>query len=139
MPLVICDLYGKDWLFQDQVMYFPEQNAKEYQLEIAFKNKQLRDLCSDQELCIDKWSKDFAMELMTTLADIRASESIYDIPTRQPDIMDTKSGSKCLVRFSKGFTMLFTANHVDNPINDQHKVEWKEVYRIKITDINESK
>jgi hypothetical protein len=100
-------------------------------LEIAFTTEALRELCADKGQCISEFGEEAGLRLIQFLADIRAADSIYELPVNTPKVSKEQS-TICVAVLSDGLQATCSANHIKNPITGDNQVDWRRVYRIKI-------
>lgn len=107
------------------------------ELELAFSTKALRDICENEVLAYQVLDADIAKVLISRLADLRAVETLSQIPIGNP-IRTTYNGEDCMeIEIARGAMILFCANHTNNPRDSNYDINWGEVKRIKIYQIGE--
>jgi len=75
-----------------------------------------------------------ADKLKHRLADIRAARSVEDLPVGRPHIW-RDDGKHIAVELCDGQSLVFVANHTNNPITKAGILDWPKVSRIKIVRI----
>lgn len=105
-------------------------------LDLAFATKTLRNICEKEEEAIQKFGPNVAEALKHRLADLRASISIKDIVVGSPRIRNYDPyHESMIINLSEGCSMIFCANHPNNPTNPDGNIDWLKVSRIKILQI----
>jgi hypothetical protein len=101
-------------------------------LQLAFETKRLREICENEDSAAEELGTKVAEQLKRRLADLRAAESIEEMP----NIVKPRKGStKCSVRFAKDRSIVFCANHNPKPTLQSGKIDWTKVRRIRILEI----
>ncbi len=103
-------------------------------MQLAFDSKELREICeSDSQARLDLGDA-VAEMLKHRLADMRAAKSAKDLvagkPRTHPD------SQHMLIDLSDGYTIVFKANHTNNPLTEAGDLDWAKVTRIKILRID---
>lgn len=101
-------------------------------MQLAFETKRLRDICENEERAADELGTKVAEQLKRRLADLRAAESIEEMPNI---VKPSKGSTKCSVRFAEDRSIVFCANHNPNPTSQSGKIDWAKVRRIRILEI----
>lgn len=99
-------------------------------LEIAFQTRDLRSLCELGENR-QQLPTDVHEALKHRLADLRAAVSVHDLPTGSP-ISCGDNGEFVRIELPSGYVMLLEANHVQNPLEEDGKVDWSRVCRVRV-------
>lgn len=99
-------------------------------MELAFATKPLREICEDEKKAKLKLGTKVAAVLKHRLADLRAADSVDDLPISNL----AKRRDDCALELSGAAQLVFCPNHVTAP---PHKsgVDWAKVTRIKITKV----
>lgn len=101
-------------------------------LEIAFETKSLRHLCETNQLARRKLGDNVAVKLQARLADLSSANSIDDVIVGYPRLIDEET---YVLSLSDEYQLSFIQNHPSAPINGTGRLDWKQVRRIKITEI----
>lgn len=104
-------------------------------MEISFESKYLRKLCEDNEFASSQMRKDSASALKVRLADLRAANSMNDIISIWPDVKI--NASNCKISIGENYVMMITANHNTNPLTDEGDIQWENVSRVRVLEIND--
>lgn len=67
-------------------------------MQLAFETKRLRDICENEERAADELGTKVAEQLKRRLADLRAAESIEEMPNI---VKPSKGSTKCSVLFAE--------------------------------------
>ena len=100
-------------------------------MELAFATKPLRELCESEAKAKQKLGAKIATVLKHRLADLRAANSVKDLPIGK---VLNASGAYVL-EFGDGIHVAFCPNHSNNPVLKSGAIDWSKVNRIKITGI----
>lgn len=112
------------------------QEGYELALDLAFDSKLLRSICENEDEAIRELGPSAAKSLKHRLADLRAAVSITDLLVGSPKIVeDGKDRQRLMVDLYDGYHILFSANHPENPVTADGKVDWQKVSRIKVLQI----
>jgi proteic killer suppression protein len=97
-------------------------------LEFAFATQSLRTLCLNDNAAERKLGKAAAAALRRRLSDLRAAETINDVPIGKPTPMPIKGE----LGVDLGDHMLvFRANHDPVPVTSKKETDWSRVTRIQ--------
>ncbi len=103
-------------------------------MELAFRTKSLRSLCGDEEIAVQQFGRKVATELRARIADLRAATSFDDIVAGQPAFLNDHD-PRAIIALAEGITMVMRPNHPDISRNVQPRLNWKQVYRIRIDEV----
>jgi hypothetical protein len=104
-------------------------------LIIAFATLPLRALCEDAAKGDREFGEAVARTLRNRVADLRAASCPLDLPAGNPRLID-EDGERMAVNLRSGFRLLLVPNHVNNPRDENNRVDWKKVRRVKIVEIS---
>jgi hypothetical protein len=101
---------------------------------IAFETEYLRELCEDASMACKVLGSEVSRRLILGLADIRAARTIFELPARKPRIAGDDGD---LLEFELGSAaqMTWKANHPSLPTNEDGKIDWRRVTRIRLIQI----
>ena len=99
-------------------------------LEFAFSTKKLRSMCEDEEVAISEISVAGADSLRQKLADLRAADSIVDLPSTT-SLSQSDSLDYYTLQVSHLFSINIYPNHANVPMKNGH-VDWSKVHRIRL-------
>jgi hypothetical protein len=108
-------------------------------LEIAFADRDLRDICELQLRAEHVLGIAPAANLRARLADIRDAASIQDLAAGEPTVRSSRPPGRVSLELGQSFQLFFCANHVKNPVNEKQEVDWPRVSRVKILQIETDK
>ncbi len=98
-------------------------------MELAFKNKGLRELCESQLKAERAFGMVVAGKLRRRLADLRDALTIDDVVAGSPALCaDPK---QMTIQLGEQYQLRVQANHVSNPMKEG-KINWSKVRRIQI-------
>lgn len=106
-------------------------------MQIAFKNKAIRNICEDEVVAINQFGKEIAFKLHSRLADIAAAKNVKDLVAGRPSEIENNPHSNYKLNLSNNYILIFAANNVDLPLLENKTVNWTKVDRIKILEIRE--
>jgi plasmid maintenance system killer protein len=101
-------------------------------LEIAFAEKNLRELCESEVKAKRILGLEIAAKLRRRLADIRAATSIRDLVVGNPRELEGNCPRPYLIELGPGARMILMANHNHNPVLNSGCIDWSKVSRVKI-------
>jgi hypothetical protein len=104
-------------------------------LIIAFATLPLRALCEDAAQADRKLGEAVAHTLRHRMADLCAATCPLDVPTGNPQLTGDE-GERMAINLRDGFRLLLIPNHVKNPRDENGRVDWKKVRRVKIVEIS---
>lgn len=104
-------------------------------LDLAFDSRPLRQLCESHAKAKRELGEEVAKKLKARLADFQAAATVKDIPAGKPIELDGDKVGQMAVELTDGFRLIFCANHNRIPILQKDKVDWSQVTRIKIMNI----
>jgi len=99
-------------------------------LELAFDSKALRTICESEGQAKLELGVTVAESLKHRLADLVAATSTNDLLAGRPRVC--ANGRDMVLDLCNGHVIVFTANHVNNPMTETNIVDWARVTRIKI-------
>lgn len=101
-------------------------------LDIAFEEKNLREVCTDAAVAQREFGFEAAQALRGRLADARAAESVADLLCLAGNPREVSQG-QIQVNLAEGVVMVYTENHNSTPLaDDGFTVDWSKVYRIRL-------
>jgi hypothetical protein len=103
---------------------------KEIGLEIAFKTRDLRALCEELGESA-QLPRDVTEALKRRLADVRAAHSVGDLVAGSPSFRGDR-GERLQIGLADAHTLILKANHADNPVDEDGRVDWSNVSRVKV-------
>ncbi len=109
------------------------QEGYKLALDLAFDSKLLRSICENEDEAVRELGSSAAKALKHRLADLRAAVSITDLLVGHPKIVEGgKDHQRMMVDLHDGYHMFFCANHPENPVTADGKIDWQKVSRIKV-------
>lgn len=103
----------------------------------SFDNQELKDICENEQLALERFSPEFTMNLQSCLAEIEAVKNLGDLPEtlwNKPTVIQNGSFVASFPIGNEGARFLFTHNHTPN--RQSHIDEnWSNVSRIKLLKI----
>ncbi len=102
-------------------------------MEIAFSTRELRDQCEQEALAIEAYGKAIAGQLRRRLADIHAADSIFELPTGNPQ-QTTHGGTDAIsIDLCQDAFLVLCSNHKLTPRNTTtNGTDWSRVRRMKV-------
>jgi hypothetical protein len=103
---------------------------------VAFSNETLRQIASSKEDCEGAYGEAVAADVVATLAELEAAESMEDlIKIMIWQVVDKEHG-QAMMRGQSGVVIRIVENHVrPNAVRRGDAVDWSFVRRVKITSI----
>ncbi len=108
-------------------------------MELAFENKELREICEDSKKATNKLGEELSISLRRRLSDIRAAKNIQELPIGNPMPFENENGSFCKISLQKGHELVFCCNHIYTPKGGDDNIDWSLVRRIKLLEIKKLK
>lgn len=99
-------------------------------MEIAFDTRELRLLCEKNEPPVSLAST-VVESLRSRLADVRAALTVHDLVAGAPNA-GGDHGEILVIQLADGYELILHANHVNNPVAVDGKVDWSNVSRVKV-------
>jgi hypothetical protein len=97
-------------------------------LELAFATKAIRHVCESDLKAMRDLGIPVAARLRARVADLRAADTISDVPVATQPASD----STVEIDLGDGFKMLVGANHPVPPVLKSGATDWSQIRRIKI-------
>lgn len=104
-------------------------------MELSFSRKSVRLICQCERTAKRSFGLGVTEKLKSRLADLRAADSLTDIPTGRFSPHPSPDGQEMTVELCDGYTLTFRANHTKVPVTKANRVDWARVSRIKIMTI----
>ena len=108
-------------------------------MEISFQTKHLRLLSENQAKASEELGDLAGGLLMRRLSDLRAVTNISELIVGNARHFRSDYDNTMILNLNQGLGILFSANHVKNPVDEHENIVWALVKRIKILDIVEVK
>lgn len=106
-------------------------------MEIAFDTEELLNLCIDESLVERLFCPEAAGGLRNRLDDMRAADSVLQLPAGRPR-RDLCDGVDCYrVEFYKDLWLTIIPNHLEPRMNAQGATDWGRVRRVRIVSVGE--
>jgi hypothetical protein len=110
-------------------------NFSSLTLRLSFDSKELRMVCENSELAINKYGVEVANKLQDRLSDILAANNLADIVVGNPKpiVIDAES----FFRFTLVGNVFLNVKcgHVNPPLNSEKQIDWPNVSYVKIISI----
>ncbi len=103
-------------------------------MELAFTDKNFRDLCLNEFLAIQVLGAPLAGKLKRRLADLAAATFVSDLfalPGRPRELMNNRSGDM-VIDLINGQQLVFQNGHIKVGFLQSGSVDWTRVRRVKI-------
>lgn len=101
-------------------------------VEIAFRTRELRDICEKEANAVDALGADAAGALKRRLADLRAATSIEDLVAGKPMALHGPDEERMSVPLTENCRLVLSANHRHHPRLEDGNVNWSQVRRVKV-------
>ena len=95
-------------------------------------------MCENQSRAEKELGVLTSAELKQVLADMRAAQHAKDFPTDAPKLVEGSNGKHMELSLGESHAIVFCANHTENPLDGDNRIDWSKVSRIKILKIRES-
>jgi len=101
-------------------------------LELAFATKKLREICESDVSASLHLNHGIIKAFKARLADLRAVDTIFDLPASTPEFI-IYCDLECVgINLPNNEQMIVSANHSNNPLQDDGYIDWLRINRIKI-------
>lgn len=103
-------------------------------MELAFSDKQLRDLCLNESLARQAFGVAVAEKLKTRLADLAAvsvASELSMLPGRFRELSSDRR-DYLVLDLIDGWQLIFQSGHVKERLLDTGEVDWSRIRRVKI-------
>jgi len=114
-----------------KLLLSPNQSVRVAELELAFATKPLRELCESEAKAKDLLGAKIGAVLKHRLADLRAADSVEDVPVGRP----RKLSNVYVLGSASGIQITFCPNHSEKLLPKSDAIDWSKVTRIKIMGI----
>ena len=108
-------------------------------MELAFTNRDLRDLCLSEALATERLGVKIAAKLKRRLADLAAAgnvEEVLSLPGKPTEL--EAHGKSCIaINLTNNYQLFFTSGHSETPCLVSGKTNWSLVRRIKILGVGQ--
>jgi len=101
-------------------------------LEINFETKELRDLCENEALASHSLGPAAAESLKHRLSDIRAADSMHDVPAGRPRMGKFQNMDCYRLELADGRSLVVLPNHAPPRNNAAGETDWGWVRRVKV-------
>lgn len=103
-------------------------------MKVSFGNIKIREICEDKEKAISEYGVDVSKQLQNRLADMFSAKSPLELIAGRPMPID-KNSLYYKVDLLGGYVILFSANNLNIPKNQDNSADWSKITRIKIEEI----
>ena len=108
-------------------------------MEIAFSRKVLRQICERESVAVQHYGEPVARMLTHRLADLLSATNLTDLIAGNPTVLDGAPRWRIVVGLCDGYQMVICPNHSSTPILSSGELDRKNIVRIKILDIGNSR
>ena len=105
----------------------------EVPVDIAFKTKDLRKICSEERQMNKKLGRPCAKKLRSRIADLQAALTVWDIKRGRPHELHGDLAGSIAVELCGGKRMVVEPNEQPAPLRDDGGTDWKQVTGIRVT------
>ncbi len=99
---------------------------------LAFKTRDLRSLCESEAVSKRLFGTAIASDFNTRLNELRAAANVKELIVGSPRMLSDSARGLFEISFRKRFHITFEANHTNNPLTQDGKIDWDRVSRIQI-------
>ena len=107
-------------------------------MELAFESEEIRTICERKQVAVEELGSDVAAALQRRLADLQAASSPSDLPIGRPHLLGPTSRPIMALPLVNGHRLVFTSNHVNDPVTSDGSVDMQRVHRLKILSVEVS-
>ncbi|GBG02325.1 hypothetical protein AZSI13_16520 [Azospira sp. I13] len=105
-------------------------------MEIAFEDLSLRVICENPSKAQEKLGDRVTAKLIARLADLRSVDSVVDLPAGKPNSVNGSYGEGMSISLGDNFYIVIVPNHKNCPLLASGKINWRQVTRIKLIQID---
>ncbi len=106
-------------------------------MQIAFKNKKLRELCEIKKKAEAELGSDGAKKLRTRMSDLEAAAYVCELTAGHPHPLEPDKLREFSVDLADGKRLVFEPNHDPIPLNKHNNTDWAKVTAITIVFIGD--
>jgi toxin HigB-1 len=104
----------------------------------SFLSKEIREVCENEQIAKKMLGSEIAEKLQNRLADIVSANFVTDLLAGNPMLIRGTSQTYFKLDLTSNCQIRFTSNHNKPPLNNQGKIDWSKVRRIKILEISQT-
>ena len=105
-------------------------------MELSFRTRELRSVCENEDKTASAFGSEVGDRLRRRLADLRAARTVHDLVAGRPRLSGDRNAELRLL-IAKGYKLYCRPNHNTLPEDDAGMIDWREVYRLQVMDIEE--
>tara|TARA_B100002049_G_C15998818_1_gene340569 strand:+ start:320 stop:655 length:336 start_codon:yes stop_codon:yes gene_type:complete len=106
-------------------------------LEIHFNSREIRRICTKDLVAKAQFGEKDAKRLQNRISDIMAATTVNDLFVGSPEETMLGGINAFQLSFGKDRYLVFSANHLNNPLNSKGKINWNGVSRVKIISVGD--
>lgn len=104
-------------------------------MELAFESQEIRTICERQQVATEELGPMVAAALQRRLADLQAASSPSDLPIGRLHVSGPTSRPIMTLPLVDRHRLVFTSNHVNDPISSDGTVDLQHVTRLRILSV----
>lgn len=108
-------------------------------MELAFADRLIRDICEMQLRAEHALGLLVARNLRARLADLREANSPRDVVAGNQEILSSIPPGRIRISLGEDCHLIYCANHISNPVDEEGELQWNQVERIKILGVGAAK
>ena len=101
-------------------------------MEIEYKDKNLKELCTAWSVAIRKLGNDCAKKLFARIADLEAVSHVKELLAGRPHPLKGDRDGQFSLSLSNGLRLVFEPNHDPIPVLENGGIDWANVTNITI-------
>jgi hypothetical protein len=108
-------------------------------VQLAFDTRELRDVCERSEVADAELGPEVALSLRRRLADLSAASSVLDLPAGNPRLEDRDGATRLVLSLAGGLQLVWAHNHPQKAWHGVELVAWRQVSRLRLLAIEDTK
>lgn len=103
-------------------------------MELAFRTRELRSICEDEDVAAERFDPRVVGSLKRRLADLRAADSVDDLVAGHPRLASDPYPAVSL-DLACGYELVCHVNHPNPQVGADRQLSWPSVRRLQVTAI----
>lgn len=104
-------------------------------MELNFLSAELRDICENRAVALEKLGPVIAVQLGVRLADIDAVETLEELAALYPDELSEADGESFMLRLAPDSVLALQAGNVNPARHEDGDIDWSQLDRLTVTGI----
>lgn len=104
-------------------------------LVLSYRSEFIRDVCLREQIAVETYGEEVAMDLISRIADMNAAESPLELPVGNPHPLDPPKSHIYSISLVNNHRLLFASNHAKHRGSNGEEIVWGDVFRVQVIDI----